>query len=101
MTKEKVIETFLNGKKAVDFYGDNAPETVTVVVNEYGDEVVFNQILKLDFTGDETETSILYQSSIVNSRGEYPIIEVVVQKYGRKRIEYKFNRNGWNGCRAW
>lgn len=101
MTKEKVIETFLDGKNAVDFYGDNAPGTITVAVNGSGDVVTFKKMFNDFFSGDELETSVCYQSEIKNNNDEYPVIEIVVKKCGKKRISYKFNLDRFFGCRAW
>lgn len=101
MTKYEVIDLFLEDKKAVDFYGINAPESITVTVNGSGDVVTFKKMFNDFFLGDELETSVCYQSEIKNNNDEYPVIEIVVKKCGKKRISYKFNLDRFFGCRAW
>ena len=101
MTKREALEKFLDGKKPVDFYGINAPDFIDVIANNNGKIVIFRKMYNHGrFTGDEFKTSVCYQSTEVNNNGEYPIIEIVVQKCGNKRVSYKFVM-GWLGSHVW
>lgn len=100
MTKEAVLSNLLRDIKAIDFYGINAPEAITVTVNEYLRTVTFNRIFKTEFYGDELETTVYYQSEEKNVLNEYPIVELVVRKKGKKRISYEFIM-GWDKTHLW
>lgn len=98
MNKTDVINQVLKNKKARDFWGMFAPDTINVTVNASGRVITFNRVPCL-CSESKSESRSAYQSPIENNYGEYPIIEIVVKRSNNNR--YTFNRDIISGCRVW
>lgn len=95
MNANTILREYLENTEAINYFGENAPTTMDIGVGAN-----FTRIDCMCKCNEE-ESHIVYQSDILNKRGEYPIFEIVVKakRYKRKTV-YNFVW-GFLGTHVW
>lgn len=82
MNANTILREYLENTEAINYFGENAPITMDIGVGAN-----FSRVDCMCKCNGE-ESHIVYQSDILNKRGEYPIFEIVVKakRYKRKTV---------------
>ena len=90
-----ILREYLDAAEAINYFGENAPTTIDLGVGAN-----FTRVDCMSKSNSE-ESHIVYQSDIINKRGEYPIFEIVVKaKHYKRKTVYNFVW-GFLGTHVW
>ena len=95
MSANTILREYLENHEAINYFGENAPNTIDLGVG-----ATFRRIDFMSKCNSE-ESHMVYQSDILNKRGEYPIFEIVVKaKHYKRKTAYNYVW-GFLGTHVW